>query len=276
MRLYGMSEDNGLGSFTWANRPSALAGQRAFFTDIAGGVDMIFDGALWRPKGIIDIGGLQAHVYIQSSGTIGNNGALTLTTGLAFTYSNGVYFYFPANAIFAGSAAGVYYVVMSSTTVGTIYNNTYTSGIPKFISSPTPFVTTGPGAYTQTISTDITLVSHVLKGNLLKNFGSLEITDAYINNNSANNKTRKILLNGATYNDTFNTTNTTGRDNLPGYFLTNSTIGRGSFVAGYSGNGAAGANSSLDLTIDQTFAFTGRLAVATDYIGIAQASIILH
>lgn len=83
-----------------------------------------------------------------SSGSIGDNGALSGVTALPTTYSGGAYCYFPANAIAAGVGAGWYWTVFSGTQAGTIYNNTYTSGIPAVPASPTAFSTTGPGAYT--------------------------------------------------------------------------------------------------------------------------------
>ena len=108
---------------------------------------------------------LQANVpvFVPSSGIMANNGAITLTTALDTTYAN-CYLYLPANAIEAGSAAGLYFAQMSSTTVGTVYNNTYTSGKHAIPSSPTAFVTTGPGAYTQTTGSDITLLLTTLSG----------------------------------------------------------------------------------------------------------------
>jgi hypothetical protein len=86
--------------------------------------------------------------FIQiSSGSIGDNGALTGVTALPTTYSGGAWCYYPAAAISAGSSAGWYWTVFSSTTAGTIYNSTYTSGIPG-IGTTTAFATTGPGAFT--------------------------------------------------------------------------------------------------------------------------------
>lgn len=82
-----------------------------------------------------------------SSASIGNNGALSALTALPQTYSGGAWMYFDANTIAAGVAAGWYWVVMSTTQAGTIYNSTYTSGTPaKGIT--TAFATTGPGAFT--------------------------------------------------------------------------------------------------------------------------------
>lgn len=83
---------------------------------------------------------------IAPTGTMANNGAITLGSALPTTYVN-AYINLPASAIQAGSGAGWYFVQMSSTTLGTVFNNTYVSGIPT-IPVPVGFVTTGPGAYT--------------------------------------------------------------------------------------------------------------------------------
>lgn len=114
-------------------------------------------------------------VILPSGGSIGNNGALTLTVALPTTFSNGCYMFFPANAIASGVVAGVYYVVMSSTTVGTIFNNVL-SGRPVAIASPTAFATTGPGAYTQTVAAQQTLVTIPIPAGSLGPNGQL-VTD---------------------------------------------------------------------------------------------------
>lgn len=84
-----------------------------------------------------------------SSGSIGNNGALTGVTALPTTFSNGAWVLLPAGAIAAGvpAAAAWYWCVFSSTTAGTIYNSTYSSGVPG-LGTATAFATTGPGAFT--------------------------------------------------------------------------------------------------------------------------------
>lgn len=93
--------------------------------------------------------------FVQpSSGSMGNNGALTLTVAL-FAILPSAYVYLPANAIVAGSAAGWYYTTFSSTTVGTVFNNVYNpavGGVPAIPGAPTAFVTTGPGAFTGVVT----------------------------------------------------------------------------------------------------------------------------
>lgn len=87
-------------------------------------------------------------VYIDT-GSIADNGALTLVSVARIANGEGAYCYFPANAIAAGVAAGWYWTVFSGTTAGTIYNSTYTSGVPT-AGTTTAFATTGPGAFTST------------------------------------------------------------------------------------------------------------------------------
>lgn len=88
------------------------------------------------------------------SGSVAANGALTLGVALLEVFSGGSWMYFPAGAVYAGSAAGLYWTVMSSTTVGTIYNNTLPAGTsPSVVPiAPTAIVAAGPGAYTGTAS----------------------------------------------------------------------------------------------------------------------------
>jgi len=127
-------------------------------------------------------------VGIASSGSIGNNGALTGHTSLVVTYPN-IYLYFPTGAIFTASLAGFYYCVMSSVTAGTIYNNTYTPGygLPQIPASPTAFVTTGPGAYTGT-ATALDLISVPVPAGVMGANGVLDIEHNWAVNNAAGAK----------------------------------------------------------------------------------------
>ncbi|HEX3747575.1 MAG TPA: hypothetical protein VHW09_26755 [Bryobacteraceae bacterium] len=123
-------------------------------------------------------------IILPSSGSIGNNGALTGLTALPQTFAN-CYMYFPANAIASGSTAGVYFVQMGSSSAGTIYNNPLSSGKPTIPASPTPFVTTGPGAYTQTTSSPISLLTIPIAAGALGNSGNIYLeASANVNNNS--------------------------------------------------------------------------------------------
>lgn len=88
------------------------------------------DGSITTAPKIV---GVQAvPVGIPPSGSITSNGTdsiITLGTALSEIYgptgvSPGIYLYLPAGALYAGSPAGCYWSVFTSTTVGTVYLNT--------------------------------------------------------------------------------------------------------------------------------------------------------
>jgi hypothetical protein len=127
---------------------------------------------------------------IPSSGSMGDNGALTVTTTLTFIYPK-AYVYLPASAIVAGSAAGWYYTVFGSATVGQVFNNLYdpaVGGEPTVPASPTAFVTTGPGAYTQDVAAGRQGPSFTLSAGTLSASGRLWFEFGARCNNTANAK----------------------------------------------------------------------------------------
>ena len=100
------------------------------------------------------------------NGTMANNGAVTLNVGLPYVVPNG-YMFMPSGAIAAGSAAGWYFCQMSANTVGTLFNNVYTTGPPIIPPSPTAFATVGPGAYTGSNGTGIAMQRITIPGGTL-------------------------------------------------------------------------------------------------------------
>jgi hypothetical protein len=134
---------------------------------------------------------------LPSSGSIGNNGALSGLTALGRVYSSGCWMYFAVNTISAATPAGWYWTVMSSTTAGTIYNSTYTSGQPG-VGATTAFATTGPGAFTGVI-TEITGPQITVPGGAMGANGRLELVTAYSYTNSANPKQPRIRFGGSAF-----------------------------------------------------------------------------
>jgi len=206
------------------------------------------------------IGNSVVPLVLGSSGSMGNNGALTLSTALPATLGS-VYIWLPAGAISGASLAGWYYAIFSTTTLATVYKETYSTGTPVIPVSPTPWVSTGPGAYTQTTST-ITTWQMTIPGGSLGVAGAIRIIATWGNSNTANNK---VLT--ATYGTfTFS-------------LLTQSTsLGCGQII-GLSAQGVTGAQCSLlapgtgtpllgavDSTLAQTLALQARLVVASDYL----------
>lgn len=222
------------------------------------------------------------------SGTMGNNGALTLTTALATptTFPFSCYIRLPASAIFSGSAAGIYFAIFSNSTLATVFNNPYVSGAPTIPSPTTPFVTTGPGAYTAE-TTGLTLHQIVLPGPALSPYGHLRVSAILFNNNSAGTKTPVISLANALgvsgsaavslANQTTNLTVSVQRDiwligaasgtanpNIVSNLMSQAT---GSFGQGVSA--ATAFNTAFDMTQDLVINFRVNLNTDTDYAGWA-------
>jgi|SRR5579859_146225 len=140
---------------------------------------------------------------VAPTGTMANNGAITLGTALDTTYSDGIWLYLPAGAVAAGvpAAAGWLWCVMSSSTVGAVYNSTYTSGTPT-AGTTTAFSTTGPGAYTG-VTTQISGPTITIPGGTFGANGQLRIVNHLA---ATNNADTKII--GVVYNATDFDTNT--------------------------------------------------------------------
>lgn len=205
---------------------------------------------------------------LPSSGSIGNNGALSGITALPTTYSGGCWMYFPANAIVAGSTAGWYWTVMSSSTAGTIYNSTYTSGT-NFVGTATAFATTGPGAYTQTTSAaaDISAAIVTVPGGSLGPNGTLELLAQFVVPNNANAKPVAIRESGTSITTSTGLASTGGNK----YWWTMQNRNNQAVNVGQTGVGAlATGNASNYLTrntaADTTWAYSFEIATATDYV----------
>ena len=246
--------------------------------------DVGISGSLWQSNGTtwVPVNG-KASLYdssipfvLPSSGLMGNNGALTLTTALQLTYTN-AYVYLPTNAIVTGSTAGWYYAVFSSTTLATVYNNIYTSGIPTIPSSPTAFVTTGPGAYVQTTAT-IVAISLPVIGNTFGLSGGLSCCFISTVNNSANNKSIYPFYGASGFHQGNNITTQyalTEIAYLKNRNLTNKQIG---YCITSVPNVFAGLpqQTTIDSTATQNFALQIKLAVATDYIVVESCVLTLE
>lgn len=203
-------------------------------------------------------------MVLPSSGSVGNNGALTLTTALHAVYAQ-CYMYFPAGALYAGSVAGAYYTVMTSTTQGTVYNTRYEGGIPSIPSAPTSISATGPGAYTQTTNADITLLSTTLPGGLMGPYGALLMYPMFVNNNSGGAKSHKIWLAGvAVYSESA----TTATFELRPFRMVNKGVTTANVTSGWQGLQASSAlpvTTTIDTEVDTALLVTCKLAVDTDY-----------
>lgn len=207
---------------------------------------------------------------IAPTGSMANNGVITLGTALPATYAN-AYINLPASAIQAGSAAGWYFCQMSSATVGTVFlNNPYVSGLPSIPPAPVAPATTGPGAYVgvtgATNGPQITIPAGVLGPN-----GTLRLSQLNSVNAAATTKTLQAFIAGTNiWGVTFTTAaqfglagittlQNRGAQNANVTFSTSNAAGVGV---------AASANvfSSINFAAAQTLTFALTTTVATDFI----------
>lgn len=213
----------------------------------------------------------QSHIpfIFCSSGSMGNNGAITGLMALPNTYAS-AYIYMPAGAISSGSAAGWYYFVGSSATAGTVFNNLYTSGTPQIPASPTAFVTTGPGAFTQTTAAFIAGYTLAIPANTIGLNGTIRVSGMVSYNNSAGAKSYQLSYGGAALGSGVPTADTNSGF-VAGFSnrgVTNSQVPLTSFsLAGTAGT--TGPNyPAIDSTAAQPLAINLKLATATDFVAL--------
>lgn len=204
---------------------------------------------------------------IAPTGTMANNGAITLGTALAIAYPS-CYLNLPANAISAGSTAGWYYATMSSATLGTVFNNTYTSGLPTIPASPTAFATTGPGAYTG-VTTAVTGQQITLPANSLGINGILRITTLWGFPNNANTKSGTVAVGGTNFMNA-SLANVAMAQVLTIIYNCGSQSVNAAFPAANPSGIGAPANAINETTVNfansQTIAIGATIGTATDFM----------
>lgn len=219
---------------------------------------------------------------VAPTGTMANNGAITLGTALATTYGSGVFLYFPANAIKSGSTAGWYCAVMSTPTAGQVYSASPGQTFPYTIGNPvncygvgTPFVSTGPGAYTG-VTSQVMGPSFTVAGS---NSARITLRTTYVSvlNPTANAKTTTYTYGGTT----FGTLATTVAANLgqeANFIMWSGPVpqfGETSVPISNAGNITTPGlmRGVVDMTVNQTMGVTLQMAVATDFIGLEHVTI---
>lgn len=212
-------------------------------------------------------------LIVPSSGSIGNNGALTAIAALPDTYSK-CFMYFPADSIEVGIPAGIYYVEMSSTTAGTIYNNEYQGGSPSAPDTPTAFVTTGPGAYTQDIAIDIDLFSLTIEANSLGVNGSLQLTALIQMRSSADDKIEVYTFGGTDF--FLPAASTTSTEKARQVEITN--VGVANQQVGYAlvSDAPVIVTGAVNTAQDQVLKVSVQLEAATDFILLSGVRVLLY
>lgn len=212
-------------------------------------------------------------IGVAPTGTMGANGALTSGTALPATYSGGIWLYFPAGAVFSGSSAGFFWCVMSTTTAGTCYTNTYTynSTDPKAIpSSPTAVSDAGPGAYTGTTG-DINFLTINIPGGKMGPNGVAIVKYQQTMTSNANAKTTKLYFGGSQIYSFNPSSQTTSTQIIPIHNKNNVSrqSGPATGVANPIGNSNAGPNHlAINTGNDVAVAMVATHSTATDAIVI--------
>jgi hypothetical protein len=127
-----------------------------------------------------------------SSGSVSAAGAISGITALPSAYPS-AYCYLPANIVATVATAGWRYCTFSTTTAGTVFLDTYTSGKPTIPASPTA-VTDGKGAFTGDLTEEAALT---LTLPALTATSALRITLGTQQTNNANVKTLFVRASGS-------------------------------------------------------------------------------
>jgi len=210
-------------------------------------------------------------VIVPSSGTIATAGTVTLTTALPATFSSGAWMYFPATAFAGTGVAGVYWVVMSSTTAGTVYQNVSVPASPfePYIPSQVLSAVVGSNsAYTQTTAADLVLVRTTVPGGLMGLSGEVHYNALFSTNATANSKPVKVTFGGTAIHTSSLADNvSTVIDKL---IFNRGATGRQVALPLAALGAGSNANAALYPTIDTNSDFditvTAQMATATDYV----------
>jgi hypothetical protein len=215
-------------------------------------------------------------MIIAPSGTMGNNCAINLgSNALDLTYPS-AFIQLPSNSIKAGAGVVLPYVQMSSTTLGTCFQQQYSFGQPIVPTSPTAYASTGPGAFTANTTQSLVTYSVNIPAFAMGLSGKIEIKYTY-SQNGTNSKAAALFWGateiGATENET-----TAGT-----YTVTRTIINQGTtgaqLVMGTSGTGAVAAqtfptiNTTLPMALEIQF---NRLASANDWIVLRSLTVDLY
>lgn len=200
---------------------------------------------------------------IANSGTVATNGTVTLGTALQLTYPQ-AWLYLPASAV-VGGAAGWYYAIMSSTTVGQVYTAYQATMTQPLALDPTKLTAAvgSNSAYTG-VTTAVQMAAAVVPAGIMGTQGAVRMTGYWAHNSTAGAKVGGILFGGSTVLTSSQTTTL-------GINLQKTVHNRAAdkqiirvAVDNQIAQSVAPTLLSIDTTADVTASLTGSIAVATD------------
>lgn len=193
---------------------------------------------------------------------------LVWANGPANPYSSGVWLYFPANSITASNTAGMYWTVMASPTVGTVYNNTYVPGgsyVPP--GSPTAFAAAAGATTTNSIAATLPVDSVTIAANYLGRSGRIRTTVAEHNSQDAGAAKQIVLaLNGNAFNGPLSYNANSGSNSLVTVFNTGATNRQYGCFADIAGGNQAPSIKNVDTTAATTWTTGVIVGAVADWI----------
>ena len=201
-----------------------------------------------------------AAVGIAPTGTIGTgaSGNITLGSALHRIFTEGIWLYLPTIATTPAITAGMYWVVMSSTTVGTVYASGAGSSAIDF---------TVGSAYTGVTATAVALGTVTIPANTLTAGVVIQSIPQFVFKNSAGVKTMSANFGSSQYWYTAPTTNASAQTLVVLRGI--STAKQSGTAASSNGTGNTTALPPIlteDAATEKTITFYGSLATATDWI----------
>jgi len=220
----------------------------------------------------VGLGSGSIPVGVANSGTIATNGTVTLGTALPRIYP-AIWLYFPASAVVGDATGGLYFCVMSSTTVGVVYagkqgvaNGVNTAALPfqPFFPTSLVAVTGSNSAYTGS-TTETFLVNVTIPPQTLGLQGQVRVTSIQTTNNSAGAKTFKNYLGASQIGQSGSYTTSTGGTQMIAVRNAGAQNFNISTVVGGTSAGAA-VYTAVDTSATGTpyIALSATLATATD------------
>jgi hypothetical protein len=208
---------------------------------------------------------------LAPNGTVATNGQITLGTALPRVYSSGIWLYLPAGAV-VGGLSGLYWCVMSSTTVGQVYTKFADTSLGFVPYTPTGTLVNAVGSnasYTQATGATITLASFILSGGLLGSNGQLFHNVLFTYNTAAGTK---LFVSWVGSNQLSGSSRTTagGVDSFTSRMRNNGSQAVNTMfaISESSANSAPGALSQtvVDTSVNQTILMTANIDTATNYL----------
>ena len=214
----------------------------------------------------LGVGGLP--VAVANSGTIATAGTVTLGTALPRIYP-AIWLYFPASAVVGDATGGLYFCVMSSTTVGVVYAgkqgvaNGVTAAFQPTIPTTLVAVVGSNAGYTGS-TTETNLINVAIPADTVGNNGQVRVTVNWTTNNTAGAKTGKTYLGASQIAQSASYTTSTGGSQTISVRNAGALNFNSSQIIGGTATAAA-VYTAVDTNVASFIGISGTVAVATDF-----------